>query len=135
IHENDDVWANMSLYRDSDGDKLWRIPPFDLNLSWGAIFAEGAANLYTGVQATNDMHKSHPLYGGSRIQALSGPGGAFNRVYDVIFQVPELRQMFLRRLRTLLDTHIKPPGTPPGSTALEQRILAARDLIAEEANR
>jgi len=135
IHENDDVWANMSLYRDSDGDKLWRIAPFDLNLSWGAIFAEGAANLYTGVQATNDMHKAHPLYGGSRIRALSGPGGAFNRVYDVVFQVPELREMFLRRLRTLLDTHIKPIGTPTNSTALEQRILAARDLIAEEAIR
>jgi hypothetical protein len=135
IHENDDVWANMSLYRDSDGDKLWRIAPFDLNLSWGAIFAEGDASLYTGVQATNDTHKAHPLYGGSRIQARSGPGGAFNRVYDTVFQVPELREMFLRRLRTLLDTHIKPPGTAPGSTALEQRILAARDLIAEEAIR
>ena len=58
VHENDDVWANMSLYRDSDGDARWRILPFDMNLSWGAIFAEGTADLYTGVIATNDNHKS-----------------------------------------------------------------------------
>ena len=36
VHENDDVWANMSLYHDNDGDNLWRIIPFDMNLSWGA---------------------------------------------------------------------------------------------------
>jgi len=36
--ENDDVWANMSLYRDTLGDKLWRIIPFDLNLSWDSFF-------------------------------------------------------------------------------------------------
>jgi len=33
--ENDDVWANMSLYHDNDGDNLWRIIPFDMNASWG----------------------------------------------------------------------------------------------------
>jgi hypothetical protein len=135
IHENDDVWANMSLYHDNDGDGLWRVLPFDLNLSWGAIFAEGDSSLYTGVQATNDTHKSHPLYGGSPILARSGPANAYNRVYDVIFQVPEFRQMFLRRMRTLLDTYVKPIGTPTNSTEIEQRVLAARDLIAEEAIR
>jgi hypothetical protein len=134
-HENDDVWANLSLYNDNDGDGLWRIIPFDMNLSWGAIFAEGNATLYTGVQATNDAHKAHPLYGGANILAQSGPSGAFNRVYDVVFQNPVTRQMFLRRLRTLLDTWIKPPGTPTNSTFIEQKVLAQRDLIAEEANR
>jgi hypothetical protein len=132
-HENDDVWANMSLYHDNDGDSLWRILPFDMNLSWGAIFAEGTADLYTGVQATNDTHKSHPLYGGSTILARSS--GNYNRVYDTFFQVPELRQMFLRRMRTLLDTFIKGIGTPTNSTALETMILTNRDYIAEEAIR
>ncbi len=134
-HENDDVWANMSLYHDNDGDGLWRVLPFDMNLSLGAIFAEGDASLYTGVQATNDTHKSHPLYGGSPILARSGPGGAYNRVYDLVFQVPELRQMFLRRMRTFLDTFVKPIGTSTNSTEFEERALSARDLIAEEAIR
>ncbi len=135
VHENDDIWANLSLYHDNDGDNRWRVFPFDMNLSWGAIFAEGDASLYTGVQATNDNHKSHPLYGSSQALALSGPGGAYNRVYDAFFQVPETRQMYLRRLRTLLDTYIKPIGTPTNTTLIEQRVLANRDLIAEEAMR
>ena len=128
VHENDDVWANMSIYKDNDGDALWRIFPFDMNLSWGAMFSEG----FTGVQATNDTHKSHPLYGGANIKALSNTT-FFNRIYDVFFSVPEFREMYLRRLRTLLDTHIKPPGTTSNSTALEQRIIESRNLIAEEA--
>src|SRR5205085_7822102 len=33
VQEHDDVWANMSLYHDNDGDNLWRIIPFDMNLS------------------------------------------------------------------------------------------------------
>jgi len=128
VHENDDVWANMSFYKDNDGDGLWRILPFDMNLSWGAMFSEG----FVGVQATNDNHKSHPLYGGNNLRALSNTG-FYNRLYDTFFNVPELRQMYLRRLRTMLDAYIKPPGTPVGSTALEQRIFAARDEMAEEA--
>src|ERR1043166_372895 len=63
-HENDDVWANMTLYRDIDGDHLWRIIPFDMNLSWGAIYYEGSTpSVIEGVQATNDIHKAFPMYG------------------------------------------------------------------------
>ncbi|MDB6034785.1 MAG: hypothetical protein JWM16_5123, partial [Verrucomicrobiales bacterium] len=137
-HENDDIWANMSLYHDNDGDNLWRIVPFDMNLSWGAIFYEGSTPLVIeGVQATNDIHKAFPMYGSSQALALSGPGAPdnFNRMYDVIFQVPQAREMFLRRMRTMLDTYIKNIGTPTNSTMVEQMILAKRDLIAEEANR
>ena len=70
--ENDDVWANMSLYHDNDGDNLWRIIGFDMNLSWGAFFLDNPDN-DQGIQATNDKHKSFPLYGSS--QALSLTGG------------------------------------------------------------
>ena len=132
-HENDDVWANMSLYHDNDGDGLWRIVPFDMNLSWGAMFGEGSFSLYDGIQVTNDLQKSFPLYGSS--QALALTSGAWNRMYDAIFQVPETREMFLRRTRTLLDTWVKPPGTPSNLLPIEPRVTAWRDLIAEEARR
>jgi len=137
VRENDDVWANMSLYHDNDGDNLWRIVPFDMNLSWGAIFHEGTPTTtpyVEGVQAADDPHKGFPLYGSSQALALAH-GNDYNRVYDVIFQVPQFREMFLRRLRTVMDTHIKPIGTPPNTTAVEQLILNWRDLIAEEAAR
>ena len=136
IHENDDVWANLSLYYDNDGDRLWRIVPFDVNLSWGAIFYEGLPTCgpyVEGVQATNDAHKAHPFYGGSEITACNS--GNYNRVYDAIFDIPETREMFLRRMRTLLDTYVKPPGTPVGTTLIEQKIMAWYNLIREEALR
>lgn len=132
VQENDDVWANMSLYHDNDGDGLWRIVPFDMNLSWGALFYDNAAN-DNGIQATNDNHKSFPLYGSS--VALSLTSGNFNRIYDVIFQVPQTREMFLRRMRTMMDTLVLPPGTPLNASPIEQRMLAWRDLILEEAER
>jgi hypothetical protein len=130
VQENDDVWANMSLYHDNDGDNLWRIVPFDMNLSWGAFYYDNPVN-DTGIQSTNDNHKSFPLYGSS--QALSLTSGLFNRIYDVIFDVPQTREMYLRRVRTMLDTLVLPPGTPPGASPIEQKIIAWRNLITTEA--
>ncbi len=134
FHENDDVWANMSLHHDNDGDNLWRIVPFDVNLSWGAIFYEGSVpSVIEGVQATNDIHKGHPLYGSLVTPALNS--GSYNRVYDTVFQAPVLREMFLRRLRTLMDTWVQPPESHPLARTFENKIRTWRDLILDEANR
>ena len=138
VHENDDVWANMSVYRDSDGDGLWRILPFDMNLSWGAIFYEGGTpSVIEGVQATNDVHKGHPFHGSQGATALSGPGAPnnYNRIYDAIFSVAQTREMFLRRMRSMMDRYVKPPGTPAHLLPMENQVLAWRDEIAEEAQR
>jgi len=130
VHENDDVWANMSVYHDNDGDNLWRIIPFDLNLSWGAAFMDSSD--YSGIQSTNDSIKSFPLYGSS--QAIPASGGAnWNRLYDVIFSVPQSREMFLRRMRTVLDEYVKPPGAITTNTMAYQKAIAWRNQIAVEA--
>ena len=120
--ENDDVWANMSLYRDTFGDGLWRNIPFDMNASWGQLY--GGSN---PLEATVDSSKSHPLYGGS------STGGNFNRLYDVIVRLPETRQMLLRRQRSLLDLLVQPPGTPFEQRILENRVVALTNLIGPEA--
>jgi concanavalin A-like lectin/glucanase superfamily protein/CotH protein/lamin tail-like protein/Ig-like domain-containing protein len=135
-HENDDVWANMSLYHDNDGDNLWRIIGFDMNLSWGAIYYEGGAacmQFVEGVQSTNDMHKAHPLYGSG--ETLPCGSGNYNRVYDVIFKIPEAREMFLRRMRTMMDAYVKPPGLHPLEYPMETRVRALRDIMFDEAER
>ena len=120
--ENDDVWANMSLYRDTFGDGLWRNIPFDMNASWGQLY--GGSN---PLEATVDGSKSHPLYGGS------STGGNFNRLYDVIVRLPETRQMLLRRQRSILDLLVQPPGTPFEKRILENRVIALTNLIGPEA--
>jgi hypothetical protein len=147
-HENDDIWANLSLYHDNDGDNLWKIIAFDMNLAWGAIFYEGGdlprvgAGLPGNVIGTFDVHKAHPLYGSSQNIAGSGPsepggagGSAFNRVYDVFFLIPELREMYLRRLRTVMDEYVKPPGLHPLLYPMENHVRELRDLMLEEAER
>lgn len=120
--ENDDVWANMSLYRDTHGDGLWRNIPFDMNASWGQLY--GGSN---PLEATVDSSKSHPLYGGSSTE------GTFNRLYDVIVRLPETRQMLLRRQRSILDQWVQPPQTPQEERILENYVRYMTNLIAPEA--
>src|SRR6185369_6979257 len=127
-NESDDVRANMSVYHDNDGDDLWRIIPFDMNLSWGASFLITAA--YSGIQVTNDDLKCHPFYGYAKASPV---GYDTNRLYDAIIAVPQTREMFLRRMRTVLDEYVMPPGTPPDQSPIYQKAIAWRNLISTEA--
>ncbi len=127
--ENDDVWANMSIYRDTtngNGDGLWRNIPFDMNASWGQRYGG-----ITPLDAIADNCKSHPLYGGSTIIACDG--GTYNRIYDTIIALPETRQMLLRRQRTILDRWVMEPGVAPGDRLLESHIRYMTNLIWTEA--
>ena len=125
-HEQDDIWANLSLYRDSDGDQLWRIIPFDMNLSWGQLYGVST------VQATNDAAVSHPFYGASTVQ-VGGACSGFNHLFDAVVQIPETRQMFLRRLRSVMDAFLQPPGTPRPQLILEAQVAQLTNLIWAEA--
>ncbi|WP_035615876.1 lamin tail domain-containing protein [Haloferula sp. BvORR071] len=126
--EADDVWANMVVYRDSDGTKEWRPIPFDLNLSFGQLFYNGeSAN--TVIQATNDSNKSHPLYGSSSCLSNTGNIGQWNRLYDVVIQNSITRSMLLRRERSLIDRYLKEPGTLAIDSPLEARFDELGALI------
>jgi hypothetical protein len=130
--EGDDVWANMTLYRDTFGSGEWSIIPFDLNLSWGQLYYGNAPSVYGHITATNDYYKSHPLYGGSQVQEAGGAN--WNRLYDIIIAVPETRQMLLRRMRTLMDQILQFPQTTPGSQGLiEQQVFTLTNQLWAEA--
>jgi hypothetical protein len=128
--EGDDVWANMTLYRDTLGTKEWFIVPFDLNVSWGQLYCGDVGSVFVNMVATNDIYKGHPLYGGSAVQQAGG--SSWNRIYDVIVTVPETRQMLLRRERTLLEKFAGPPGTPFGQGVMEQQIAYMTNLMWPE---
>jgi hypothetical protein len=128
VQEADDVWANMTIYRDTLGDQLWRVIPFDMNVSWGQLYCGDNASAFGQIIATNDNFKSHPLYGGSTVPA----GANYNRMYDVIIAVPHTREMLLRRMRSLLDNFIQPPSTHPMAFQLEQRLLSFSNSIHNE---
>jgi hypothetical protein len=131
VQEADDVWANMTLYRDTEGDQLWRIVPFDMNVSWGQLYCGDNASAFGTILATNDNFKSHPLYGGQTV--LVNGGGNWNRLYDVIVRTPETREMLLRRMRSLLDKFVLPPSTHPLAFTMEHRVLQFSNSIHAEA--
>jgi hypothetical protein len=129
--EADDVWANMTVYRDTFGSGEWSITPFDLNLSWGQFYYANAPAVYNQVVAINDYYKSHPFYGGSQVKEAGG--GNWNRMYDIIIAVPETRQMLQRRMRTLMDQFFQAPGTPDSQDLIGQQITTITNLIWDEA--
>ena len=128
--EGDDVWANMVIYRDSDGTGEWRIVPFDTNLSWGQLYYADYPAGNTAINGNTDSNKSHPLYGNASCWTLNYAGFRYNRFYDAIISVPETRALLLRRIRTLMDTYLQPPGTV--SPLLEAQIDAHVARIAPE---
>ncbi len=129
MQEADDVWANMCIHRDSDGTGEWRIVPYDLNLSWGQLYYGQQTN-HTTLFATADGNKSHPLYGNSLCQTTDYAGAGYNRFYDAIISLPRTRAMLLRRIRSLMDAYLQPPGTVNGF--FEQQLDAHIARIAPE---
>lgn len=129
LQEADDVWANMCIHRDSDGTREWRIVPYDTNLSWGQLYYGQQTN-HTTLFATADGNKSHPLYGNDLCETTDYGGAGYNRFYDAIITVPRTRAMLLRRIRSLMDAYLQPPGTVNGF--FEQQLDAHIARIAPE---
>ena len=59
--------------------------------------------------------------------------GSGNRMPDAIFNTPETRQMYLRRIRTLMDDFLKAPDTPEEEQYFEPFIDMLAALIAPDA--
>jgi len=111
---------NHFMYRDTEDTGLWQMHPWDADLSWG----------YAGwmTDQINASHPtmSHPLYGEG---SYPGVYGQTHRLVDAFHDQPQLRQMFLRRLRTLMDEILQAPGTPAGELVLETEIERLYDLM------
>ena len=121
--EDDDIWANLSLYHDCEGSGEWRPVAFDMNVSWGLSFQ------MSGVHATLDDYRSHPFFGADKVGVNQG----FNRLYDAVVRVPETREMLLRRMRSLLDRWWQPPGTPWAQRVIEQHLTQVTNQMWTEA--
>lgn len=129
--EGDDVWANMVIYRDSDGTGEWQPIPFDLNLSFGQLFYGFSGPYNTTVNGINDANKSHPLYGSADCLPNTGNFGQWNRLYDVIIRNPVTREMLLRRIRTLTDRYL---ATSAAASPLNSNFDALGALIGPDAD-
>jgi hypothetical protein len=107
LQDTDDIRKNFYFYRDTNGTGEWSIFPWDKDWTFGVV---GDGGVYT----------THPFLG-----ADSHPkaGGSQWSVYlSVMYHLPETQEMFLRRLRTVMDEQLQPPGTPANQLLFETRL-------------
>ncbi len=119
MHDNDHISTNYYLYRDTEGTGEWMFLPWDKDLTFGRNNVKGDTNtLDDTIWADTDPY-SHPLVGSSSYRKA---GGGWNRLMDALYASPAIREMYLRRLRTLMDQFLQPPGTSSDQLWYEGRI-------------
>lgn len=128
IHDNDHVAKNYYLYRDSDGDREWLILPWDKDLTFGRNYTFFGGVLNDTIWADRDP-QSHPLFGD---QGHKKVDGYWNRFVDACHRDPRVREMYVRRLWTVMDQELQVPGTPPANQVFENRIEQLRLQLAGE---
>jgi len=114
--DTDCCHKNYYFYRDTGRSDEWQMWPWDVDLSFGRRWISSMTYW--------DQHliANTPLFIGSG-----------NRVPQAIFETPEMRQMYLRRVRTLMDELLMPPGTPKENLHYEPRIDELAALIGPDA--
>ncbi|MCD6394551.1 MAG: lamin tail domain-containing protein [Planctomycetes bacterium] len=119
VHENDHTHKNFFIYRDTEGTGEWMFLPWDKDLTFGIN------NGISGIIADQDWpadslrSPSHPFFGDSTHQKIDYQ---WNRLTDAVLKTPVSRQMYLRRLRTLMDEILQPSSTPLQQRYYENRI-------------
>jgi hypothetical protein len=107
LQDTDDIRKNFYFYCDMEGSDEWSIFPWDKDWTFGVV---GDGWIYT----------SHPFLGD---RAHPKDGGMQWSVYlDVMYNLPETREMFLRRTRTVMDELLQAPNTPAAQRSFENRI-------------
>ncbi len=94
---------NLYLYRDTTGTGEWETLPWDVDSAFGR----------------GGVGRAQPIFP-SAAGIFTGRG---NPLIDALFtQVPGFRDMYLRRLRTVLDDLLQPPGTPADQLKFERLV-------------
>jgi hypothetical protein len=114
--DTDCCHKNYYLYRDTGRSNEWQMWPWDVDLSFGRVW--NSSDTYWD----QHLHPNTPLFIGDN-----------NRVPQAIFNTPELRQMYLRRVRTLMDELLMPPDTPVEALHYEPRIDELAAQLAPDA--
>ncbi|MDB4141994.1 CotH kinase family protein [Akkermansiaceae bacterium] len=107
---NDNMKKNYYLYRDTEGSGEWTQLPWDTDLTWGSHYMTNDAIAHDGIWATADyvlggrsanapISPSHPFVG---VQELPG-NRSFSHLIDKLLENDRVKEMFKRRLQTLVD--------------------------------
>jgi hypothetical protein len=119
IQELDSAQKNYYLYCDTvdaanpNGTGLWMLLPWDEHLTFGKSYG------ISDYQAVDPQ--AHPFFADSEHPKIDGPG-AWNWLIDVLLDVPQIKEMYQRRLRTLMDKLLQPADTPYAQRYYETRL-------------
>ncbi len=94
----DDRRKNMYFYRDTLGTREWTFFPWDQDWTFGGP--------YSPVDV-HPFYSDHAHAGGSNNEQWSYH-------YEALYNDPRTRQMIVRRMRTVMDQLLQPPGTANG---------------------
>ncbi len=108
----DDARKNFYMYYDTHGDGRWRIFVWDLDMIMGIV---------AGHNKYDPNRMQHPFWGIEELPTADGYD-QWNRLYDAVYENLALRQMLLRRVRSLMDSHLIPPGTGGAGSWLNEYI-------------
>ncbi|MFT7511985.1 MAG: hypothetical protein ACI9QL_001192 [Candidatus Omnitrophota bacterium] len=108
VRDVDSIRKNLYMHRDTLGSGEWTMFPWDEDHTFG--------NTSPGTFANH-------IFLGDADHKLACCD-QWNVLYDLYNKTPYAQQMFLRRLRTLMDEMIGPPGTPADASIIEQRADA-----------
>jgi hypothetical protein len=121
IGDRDWGHKNYYIYRDTEGTGEWTILPWDKDLTFGRHYLEEYGGTFNDIIWANHDPESHPL-----------SFYTYSELVDVLLDTPAIREMYLRRLRTLMDEYLQPPGTPSAKRYFETRIDALyRQMFAD----
>ena len=137
MHDTDHIAKNYFAYRDSEGDAEWTYMPWDKDLTFGRNYTTNNGGVLNDsiwadkdvLPAPTNRSPSHPLYGDDQHQKSDS---GYNRLIDAMHDTPVIRNMYLRRLRTLMDQLLQTNGTPAAELRYESRIAQLRGEIAPD---
>jgi hypothetical protein len=107
---SDNGHKNYYVYRDTEGSGEWRPLPWDVDLSAGRRF--NSTDRYFDDTFFNNLWVRNP-----------------NRLWELIHNTPEYRDMYLRRIRTLIDDVLLAPGTSYANDWYSQKANEWADLL------
>ncbi|QJE96482.1 lamin tail domain-containing protein [Luteolibacter luteus] len=107
--DSDHGHKNFYLYRDTNRTGQWRPIVWDVDLSHGHNWI-GTYGYFDDTLVSNNPLNAH---------------SNSDRFYNIILESPEMRQMWVRRMRTLMDQYLQPPGTANGFLETRMREIAA----------
>lgn len=105
---------NYYAYRDTNGSGEWQYMPWDLDLTWGRN--------WTGGYFDDTMYSQNGIW-----------VGANNALIAALYDIPAFREMFLRRLRTVMDAVLQAPTTPAELRLIENRLAELLDVAGPDA--